>query len=879
MKSRIKIQENGRFVIENADLLSYTYFPLTNFHSVKSAITPKLSGSMAIDQNTFFLAPTSNEDSHASLFNRNMFFKVNDEFVWSITGNTAFQTLNKDHVTLVGDFLSQEMIRENMYFRCSIESFVPLNNTYQELHKVTIISQKDGLKLKPVVGVPLYNRSADNLRDHRHVTSLLNKAVIVENGIINTPTFSFDERGHMVNKMNYGVFVNSDLTIKNRWPLLEEFIGDGGNLFNPKVVEWEMHSKHSVGETVSGYELIAGLEYETIILNKGESKTFVMSFVMDEELEKVQEISQSLSIDYYQSALLDMKQGWQKELQNLQFHYPNKELNGWLKWTTLQPILRRIYGNSFLPHHDYGRGGKGWRDLWQDALALILLDPKDVKEMLLNNFIGVRIDGSNATIIGDKLGEFKADRNNISRVWMDHGSWPFLTVKFYIDQSGDDLFLLENQKYFEDQFIHYTKQTKEYNGKDNILKTTNNEVYTGSIIEHIIIQNIVPFFNVGDHNNIRLEDADWNDGLDMAHDKGESVAFTSLYGYNLVELAHTLEHLYGKGIKELSLLKELRALIEFQQFDDIVEKRKTLETYFTNVEDSISGETDTYDTLELSTLLKEKGTYLLRHVRDNEWLESDGLSWFNGYYDNDGERVEDTTLNRMTLTGQVFAIYGGSATREQILKIIESADALLFEETVGGYRLNTDFNEVKTNLGRMFGFAYGHKENGAMFSHMAVMYANALYKRGFAHEGYKVINTIYKHVSCIETAKMYPGIPEYVDVRGRGMYPYLTGSASWLILAEVNEIFGIKGRFGSLLLEPKLVLEQFEDTDVSITTLIKNKLVQVTYQNKQQLDYNEYKIKEVWDGNKKLSFAKTEQGVLLLDEINSNHVVVVLDKK
>jgi hypothetical protein len=35
----------------------------------------------------------------------------------------------------------------------------------------------------------------------------------------------------------------------------------------------------------------------------------------------------------------------------------------------------------------------------------------------------------------------------------------------------------------------------------------------------------------------------------------------------------------------------------------------------------------------------------------------------------------------------------------------------------------------------------------------------------------------------------------------------------------------------------------------------------------------------VWDGNKKLSFAKTEQGVLLLDEINSNHVVVVLDKK
>ena len=46
----------------------------------------------------------------------------------------------------------------------------------------------------------------------------------------------------------------------------------------------------------------------------------------------------------------------------------------------------------------------------------------------------------------------------------------------------------------------------------------------------------------------------------------------------------------------------------------------------------------------------------------------------------------------------------------------------------GGYRLNTDFKEEKFDLGRMFGFAYGEKENGAVFSHMAVMYANALYK-------------------------------------------------------------------------------------------------------------------------------------------------------
>jgi len=30
-----------------------------------------------------------------------------------------------------------------------------------------------------------------------------------------------------------------------------------------------------------------------------------------------------------------------------------------------------------------------------------------------DNFAGVRIDGSNATIVGRQPGEFKADRNNI----------------------------------------------------------------------------------------------------------------------------------------------------------------------------------------------------------------------------------------------------------------------------------------------------------------------------------------------------------------------------------------------------------------------------------------------------------------------------------
>ena len=72
-----------------------------------------------------------------------------------------------------------------------------------------------------------------------------------------------------------------------------------------------------------------------------------------------------------------------------------------MRWVSLQPLLRRIYGCSFLPHHDYGRGGRGWRDLWQDCLSLLLMDPGGVGEMIQASFGGVRMDGTNATIIGE----------------------------------------------------------------------------------------------------------------------------------------------------------------------------------------------------------------------------------------------------------------------------------------------------------------------------------------------------------------------------------------------------------------------------------------------------------------------------------------------
>ncbi|MBR6358400.1 MAG: hypothetical protein IKS11_02020 [Lachnospiraceae bacterium] len=65
---------------------------------------------------------------------------------------------------------------------------------------------------------------------------------------------------------------------------------------------------------------------------------------------------------------------------------------------------------------------------------------------------------------------------------------------------------------------------------------------------------------------------------------------------------------------------------------------------------------------------------------------------------------------------------------------------------------------------------------------MDVMYAYALLERGFRDEAVKVIAGLLRQSMDFEKSRMYPGIPEYFDVNGRGMYPYLTGAASWLLL-------------------------------------------------------------------------------------------------
>lgn len=858
------LDSNGTFQLDKAEDYNYLFFPIASCCGLKGAVTPNLGGDSKISQESFLLEPVSVENLHNNRSTRNVWCLTKGKKPWSLTGNSAEAenarfTEDEEESSVTAGFLWHKINRKRKDHSLSSEitSFVPWNANVEIMIIKITNETNEAMDIRLVSAAPIYGRSADNIRDHRNVTSMLHRINTVDNGVIVKPTMSFDERGHVLNHTVYYAFGTDEKgnNPEGFIPTVEKYIGEGGTFTHPKSIYKDLESVMvKEGEAFEGREACGAICFKKAALPAQGSLNYVIMMGIADDTDDIYAVTEKYgSYDKAAAALEETKEYW-KNKANVDFDTGNLEYDNFLKWVSFQPFLRAIYGCSFLPYHDYGRGGRGWRDLWQDCLSLLIMDPGDVRYNLLNNIKGVRIDGTNATIIGTKPGEFIADRNGIQRVWMDHGVWPFKTILFYINQTGDTEILSQMAPYFKDAAALRAEGTDEEWNKEQGSKQLDKKknIYQGTVLEHILVQHIISFFEVGEHGMLRLRGADWNDALDMADKNGESVAFTAAFAGNMGELSKLLKKLSDSGIKNVKLFKELADVIDCYDIKlSVEEKKKILREYLLLVKHDISGEQVEVDVLHLAKVLSSMRESLMEDIIKNEWLmESEDLGWFNSYYDNSKNKVErvgtDIEEARMMLTGQVFTIMSGYLEKKRIKAICNAADKYLYKKEIGGYRLNTDFKEVKTDLGRMFGFSYGDKENGAVFSHMAVMYAAALYSQGFSHEGFKVLKSLSDTAMDFETSVIYPGIPEYFRADGRGMYHYLTGAASWYLMTMVTEVFGVRGSFGNLLIDPKLVREQFSDEGKAVIHLtFAGKKIEIRYINDGLLDAGEYSVNAI----------------------------------
>ena len=173
----ININNEHYFELELNQHHNYFYFPLTN-ESFHASITPKLAGDSCVDLNSFYLKPMTMDDLFHSNYSRNFWVKSQNH-LWSATGNSLLQKQNKDdHLTIQGGFLWHRTIRKNekIGLKSEILNFIPSINQSIELMQIKITNINDEPQNFQVSSaIPIYGRSADNIRDHNHVTSLLIK--------------------------------------------------------------------------------------------------------------------------------------------------------------------------------------------------------------------------------------------------------------------------------------------------------------------------------------------------------------------------------------------------------------------------------------------------------------------------------------------------------------------------------------------------------------------------------------------------------------------------------------------------------------------------------------------------------------------------------
>lgn len=228
------LDDSGAFTLQNPEAYSCLYFPLASEAGLKSAVTPNLGGDCKLDQETFLLEPVSSENLHANRGTRN-FWCVTERGCWSATGVSAEQeaarfTAGQDESRLTAGLMWQTVQRDSGRYalRSEITAFVPAQENVEILYIRITNTDTAPQSITGIAAVPIYGRSADNLRDHRNVTSMLHRIRTTEHGVLVKPTMSFDEKGHRENRRTYYVLgaSGSGTAPKAFYPTVELLIGE-----------------------------------------------------------------------------------------------------------------------------------------------------------------------------------------------------------------------------------------------------------------------------------------------------------------------------------------------------------------------------------------------------------------------------------------------------------------------------------------------------------------------------------------------------------------------------------------------------------------------------------------------------------------------------
>lgn len=739
---------------------------------------------------------------------------------------------------------------KKMQVNVSATIFVPLEEMSEIwLVDITNNSNKDK-ELDFIPTVPIYGGSRAYVEYHRDVVRLYNKSKINKDIEI-LPGLEWVEG--LTDPSNICYFMSAETQNGKKGTRFysdrETFLGPNGMWLKPDAVLNDVAPK----KQCCGKEAVGAIEFKKVTVPAGKTVSFVVingiAFNGSVEAKKM---IKKYSYKNAVKAFDDLNKFWEERTNRVTITTANSNFdNLWNTWWCYQLSMRYWFGNTAHPQTDYGSDFAGWRDFWQDMMAATVIDPKGLEERTIKTLEGVRLDGTNATRFFARTKEFGSDE--VNGLWCDHPYWTAQTVMILINFLGDPKFLFkEGIGYFKDCYQN-RGETKNPDWKKGYIenqKTTAKKQYSGTVIEHLLVQIMTMFYDVGQNNLLKQKRADWNDAVDQV--RGENVTFSFALAQNCNEVADLLEKIADMlNIKEIEIFEELSILIEnwSNQIKDIPSdvRTKTLTKYLNKVNDAISGKKIKIKVEKILKDLRIKAQLAIDNANKKAW----NGNYYSGYIFSNGNPVDTVfkknALNKknptsddfmMMLMPQTWSLVSGGADKINASeKVIDSVFKYLFDKEVGALKLNYPaYTKFDKTIGRITGFAPGTKENNAIFSHANLFFVWALIKRGMPDEAYKVfsgINPLSHEHSIIRTG---PWIPEYYvssdnpNIAGRGEYPVLTGSCAWTRYVFQNFFFGVKGVLEGLLINPKLpATKDFKECSLKIN--FRNAVYDIKFKN------------------------------------------------
>lgn len=702
--------------------------------------------------------------------------------------------------------------------------FVPLEDMNEIwIVEITNVSNKKR-KIDFIPTVPIFGGSRAYTEYHRDVVRLYNKSRVTDHieifpGLewVEGKTDSSDICYYMSAETENGR--RGDCFYSDR----ESFLGANYSWLKPQsIFENKPPRFHCLGK-----EAVGAIEFRNICLAPKKTARFLVLSGISHNQKRAQKKIVKYDFKGALGAFDELQNFWKERVSRVSIETGSAELNhSWNNWWCYQLSMRYWFGNTGHPQFDYGSDFAGWRDFWQDMMAATVIDPEDIEKKTLHSLEGIRFDGTNATRFFARTKEFGSDE--INGQWCDHPYWTAQTVLILANSLGDADFLFKDGiAYFKDCYRDRgeKKDISWPAGHIEKQKTKTGQVYTGTVIEHLLVQLMTMFYDVGANNLLKQKRADWNDAVDQV--KGENVTFSMGISHDLRELADFLENAAKRtGRKEIEIFEELSDLIENWDGKPVENlpvslKQEKLSKFLYKVNANISGKKLNIKISDLTRDMKNKADVIIDTVNK---LAFNG-EYYTGYLYADGKPVDGIFANGtmrkskpttddfvIMLMPQTWSLLSGAADKiGAVNKVLNSVNKLLYDKEVHALKLNYPaYWKFDNKVGRITGFAAGTKENNAIFCHANLFLVWALLRRRMADEAYRIFSGINPLSHKQEILRTGPWIPEYYvssdnpNWPGRGEYPMLTASAGWTRFIFQNFFFGVRGEVDGLRIAPCL---------------------------------------------------------------------------